>query len=120
MTESKTPRIIRWVILNGCLLLALWLAVHGNEGARRVIVFASWFFAIVSVLVVPLKEVQERIRKQGRSVPAWLSHGVGYVMVVTMVWQGWVWAGFAMLLNELVEYAVYAAPSEEKATDSTP
>jgi 4-amino-4-deoxy-L-arabinose transferase-like glycosyltransferase len=105
--KNKIGKICRWVILNGALFYCAWAGVNGSEGAARTLVFFTWLFAVLNFIGATNDELSEQVRSQGRSIPAWLSHGLGFVMISFLVWHGWWMTAIAALIIEMTEAAIY-------------
>lgn len=84
-----------------------WYAVNGSAGAGRLLHFVVWTFAIIMFLASLNKEALPKIAANGRSIPAWLSHGWGAVLICFLVWHGWIGAAIAMLIWEIAEAAIF-------------
>ncbi len=114
---NTARRVAIWIVINGALAWCAWAGVHGNEGAGRVFAFVTWVFAIVETLgyIVCPEEVTKKIREPGRPVPAWLSHGYDAIMIVFLVWHGWMWTAIGVLLMTIAEANIYSSkPSKTK------
>ncbi|MCW1921293.1 hypothetical protein OKA05_01940 [Luteolibacter arcticus] len=112
----KLKRVLRWMLSNAALGLLVWLAVNNVTGAGRLLSFVTWFFAVLIFLIAANNEAKEKLRLRGRSLPAWLSHGVGYTMVFVLVWHGWGFTAFALVICELSEAAIYDGGENGKET----
>ena len=103
---NKSFRILTWIIQNGALAYLIHLGLNGSEGATRVVCFAVGFFAVVSLVGFDEK-TRQKLKASGRSVPAWISHGAGAVIVGVLVWHGWWFSAAALTFCELMEAHIY-------------
>lgn len=101
-------RFLLWLLINGAFASCAWLGVNGNIGAGRVFVFFAWLMAIMYSLcsLVP-EEKKVEIRKHGRSVPSWVSHGFDISICCLLIWHGWWFTGVAVILMTLAELGIY-------------
>ena len=95
------------MLFNGGISTLAWYAVHGNTGAGRLLQFVVWTFAVIMFLASLNKDATPKIAAKGRSIPAWLSHGWGAVMICFLVWHGWIGAAIALLIWEIAEAAIF-------------
>jgi hypothetical protein len=98
-------------LFNGGISALAWYAVNGSTGAGRLLQFVVWTFAVVMFLASLNKDATPKIAAKGRSIPAWLSHGWGAVMICFLVWHGWIGAAIALLIWEIAEAAIFHQPN---------
>lgn len=53
------------------------------------------------------------MRDSGRSVPAWISHGIGLSLIAFLVFHGWINVAVACLLAEIGEAVLYSKDDKE-------
>lgn len=108
-------RKLKWFIVNGgvvCLFSYVTLG-DASVGAERVLKFIFILAGILSTIAGFAEGAKARIRAKGRSVPAAVSHSLGTVYVLWLVYLGfWVTALFA-LLNELMECVIHDDPDNK-------
>lgn len=75
--------------------------------------FVAWTFAVLVFLASLNKEASQQIAAKGRTIPAWMSHGWGAVLICFLVWHGWIGAAIAMLIWEIAEAAILHEPNAE-------
>ena len=93
-------KAFRWAAVNSAFLALLYCAlVKEMSGAENLVVFVTGV-SLVSALATMLPPVQEEMRREGRPVPRWLDDSFDALVVVLMVWYGWIVVG-----------AIYAAHS---------
>lgn len=116
-TMTKMGRLLKWAFLNGGLAVLVWLAVNGNEGASRLLVFVASVCGVAQFITGFNEELREDARKRlkSRVVPACLSHGLGVGMAFFLVWHGWLWTGVVFLLAELGEFRIYEEDEQRAA-----
>lgn len=113
--KTKLKRVTKWIILNALIVWGTWEAVHGNVGAGRVLAIGAWIIGPLQFLVAFSKKARDAAKKQGRTVPAWMSHGVGMAVVGFLIYHGWVNVGIAWLMAEFGEMVIYSNDEEDEA-----
>lgn len=108
----RLVRLLRWMLFNGGISALAWYAVNGNTGAGRLLQFVVWTFAVIMFMASLNKDATPKISAKGRSIPAWLSHGWGSVMICFLVWHGWIGAAIALLIWEVAEAAIFHEPND--------
>ncbi len=91
-----------------------WLAYawlfESRQWAGNVLKFWVGYMALASLLCFT-KTMQEQCRKKGRSVPAWMSQGVGVVLALVLASQGhFVMAG-VLVFAAIAESAAFDLPN---------
>lgn len=109
----RLVRLLRWMLFNGGISALAWYAVNGNTGAGRLLQFVVWTFAVIMFLASLNKDATPKIAAKGRSIPAWLSHGWGSVMICFLAWHGWIGAAIALLIWEVAEAAIFHEPNDQ-------
>jgi len=104
---KKPLKYIRWGIENGGMFALIYFGVNGVIGAERLFCFVIWFTAIVVFLASQIDETKKEMTKNGRTIPAWLSHGVGMAMIAYLCWHGWWFSVFAVTLNEVSKAMIF-------------
>jgi hypothetical protein len=99
------------MLFNGGISALAWYAVHGITGAGRLLQLVVWTFAVIFFLASLNKDATPKIAAKGRSIPAWLSHGWGAVIICFLVWHGWIGAAIALLIWEIAEAAIFHQPN---------
>jgi hypothetical protein len=90
------------------------MAVSGNVGCGRVLVFVSWVLAITIVGAIwPENFIDQK--KKGPSIPLWLGHLWGGALIIFLCYHGWVWTAIALTLHEIGVVAIFM--DREEASD---
>lgn len=106
-------KAIKWFLINGLFGFAIYMGfVEQHEGAYNLAMFLSWFVIIVSFFMMA-DQVIEKMKKQGRSVPAWISISFDISVTITIIWFGaWVTGAF-YLLHALIHEAAWKKATED-------
>jgi hypothetical protein len=116
----RLVRLLRWMLFNGGISALAWYAVNGNTGAGRLLQFVVWTFAVIMFMASMNKDATPKIAAKGRTIPAWLSHGWGAVMICFLVWHGWIGAAIALLIWEIAEAAIFHQPNARAMASGAP
>lgn len=107
-------RQIQWLAINAFVAFLIWSASSGSDAALNLVSFLGGLSLLLTILVSSSDAIKDDLRKKGRSVPAWLNHGVGFLFVGAMVWHGWYATGIAFLLLDLIEIGIYSKSEKEE------
>lgn len=94
--------ILKWAAFNAAILYLAWSSVNGDVGIGRVFIFLSWIHLLAGIVATLSKT-----EKRKRPVPAWLSHTLGGVLAMMLIYHGWYWMGIVWFISELFEYERY-------------
>lgn len=84
-------RTLKWVILNGLFMVALWLGLReGVQGAANAAVFFSWVM-FVSYLACSLDSVVKDMADllTESPVPGWLDRAYDLLVVAFLAWHAY-------------------------------
>jgi len=112
VSELTMNRILKWILLNGALLTCVVLAFRGIKGAQNIVLFYSWIVLPLQILwqtisSPKLDKLREKARKDGRSVPAWMSVGADLASIGFMLWMGWFATPVIWLVGVIAEAHFY-------------
>lgn len=113
----KAAKIVQWAILNGFISFALVRGTVFDEiGWRSVALFYMWSYGVlVFGLMLPTsKQIVERLREKGRSIPGWLSRLVDMGMISIMAYHGWFVTSALWVIQMSVEYKIFDSHEEGK------
>jgi hypothetical protein len=100
--RKSAVKTLRWAAVNSAFLVLLYSAlVKEISGAQNLAVFVTWV-ALASSFATLLPPVQERMRSEGRPVPCWLDDSFDAVVVVLMVWHGWLVVGAVYAVHSVI------------------
>lgn len=103
-------------LLGNVGLAALAVLHHqGSEGAGNLFVFLVWLLASCTLLAGGSDITVQRLRVQGRSSPAWLSHAVNTIATLYCAWQGWWFTAAVSFLAAVVETAIFDGGSSDES-----
>lgn len=106
-------RAIRWVLVNTAMYAVMWFAVSGNAGCGRVLGAMLWLSAVCNVFAWLNDDIGAAVRKNGRSVPDYVSLSYDAAMTLTLVWFGWWLTALASFLSMLGEIGIYTDGKKE-------
>jgi len=115
MKKKSFIRFCKWSIFNGGLMWLAWTAVHGSDGAGRLLSFFAWITGILSFTGAMNDSTRAKCAKIGRSAPSWLAHGTGFTTIGFLVWYGWWWTAIAFFIAEISEVLLFDTSKEDKA-----
>ena len=100
---------IFWITVNFGLVAAAVLGLYqNNDSAMNVLVFVTWMEFVCAILLCMQKDAQEKMKKKGRSVPAWISVSCDVFTVVAFASTGHFGYATMKFLSASIECAVYS------------
>lgn len=105
------PSVI-WFFVNAGMGALLSFGVQGVVGASNLFGSVTSVYFVLSVFGFFHAETRRSLFQKGRSVPGWLSHGVGIVFIGVSYWAGWFVIGTLWVFIESLENRIFdCAPS---------
>lgn len=100
-------RAVKWGTEHA-LFMAVLVAgmVFDVKGAANVALWFAWLNIFLGLFLL-CDDVCERLRARGRSVPAPVAVGCDIVVVVLMVWHGWMVTAAGWMLHSFLEYSAF-------------
>jgi hypothetical protein len=107
-------RALMWIVVNGIFAAFLYFGyVEEVENARRVTDFMVWLLAIFSLALFS-KEIAQKFKEKGRSVPAWIGGTFDITVIIALVWYGAIFTASAYTLHTILEFAAYSRDEEKQ------
>lgn len=110
MTATKSytvRRVSAWLLLNGGIAVALYLGYFaGKTWAENIFVFFTCFFAFAYFFILG-KETRDKMRKEGASVPPFVSYLYDVAIITTLAGLGHFWLATAWTWILVVYVATY-------------
>jgi hypothetical protein len=88
-------------------LIVLWYGIKGMKAAQYMIYFLTWFGVSCCILAMNNKEIHDRIIKEGRPVPVWISTPITIVFIIILLYYGWIWTAFGYTISLILSYDLY-------------
>lgn len=102
------------IISCSALTVIILLAVNGCEGMGNILKFLTGFFMVAYTLLILNPNLVAKVANKGRSLPAFISHTWGVILVGILVWHGWIMTGLCFLILEIFEAAIYSTKPQQQ------
>ena len=116
---KKSTRLISFCAINGIAALLTYFAfIEGSRGADNVLCLALWWQAFGGLMMIigSGMDSMQNLKENGRSVPAWVSHGIGILFIATFAWFGSFTYAILMMFAEFAE-AIFFHKDEPQTID---
>jgi len=91
-------RQIRWLLINAIFAGTIYMGfVENHQGAYNIAMFFTWLTIVISFFMLS-DPVMEKLKENGRSMPAWINVTCDVGVTIALVWFGaWITGAFYLL-----------------------
>lgn len=108
-------REIRWTIANGLLCIVTYYScIKHINWATNIMLFMVWLQFIVSLFLAGRKEIRDKFRKNGRTVPEWMDSAIDFALLIIMISDGRFFTGAAWLFSNAIVLGIHRGLWDEK------
>lgn len=103
-----------YIIVNSIFAISIYYGLFmGHEGATNIVYFIAWVEIISSFCAIN-DNVYERMKKEGRSAPHWISLPLNFIVVICFVYKGMFFTAFFYGLGAVLIESAWNKIEEEK------
>lgn len=115
MNLKEIKKLVIWILLNSfyCFLL-YYGAYKGNSGASNVLMFFSWINFVSSVLCVSIKEIKEKMYKEGPSVNNNVNFVYSFIFAGCLAYCGWFFFAGLEVVSVSCQIGIYTKQEDKE------